>query len=178
MTTSKLNIYFFIGITFLLLTWLFVGVFRDSEFHEPFIFTKYKPTFKIFFHTPIGESDLALKDLSTNEQREETAFQEFVIKQDRQYNSNPKLWYLPFILIQFTLTFLSFGILRKRARLTYINWRLPVHFLINLIFTSTGLTFLLSFDKTTISIFSVLIILSVNYWTTGLFTRRRVRLAA
>ncbi len=157
------------------MTWLFVGIFRDSEFYEPSIFTKYRPTFKVFFYTPIGESDLKVEELSASKQSEEVAFQEFVIKQHQQYYSNSKLWYLPFILMQLTLTFLLFGILKKRTNLTYKNWQLAVHFLINLIITSAGLSILLSLDKTIISMLIILIILAANCWTIVLLTKRRLR---
>ncbi|MFT3682151.1 MAG: hypothetical protein QM791_17890 [Ferruginibacter sp.] len=158
------------------MTWLFVGIFRDSEFYEPSIFTKYRPTFKVFFYTPIGESDLEMEELSTSKQSEEIAFQEFVIKQHQQYNSDSKLWYLPFILIQLTLTFLCFGIFKNWTNLTYKNWQLAVHFLINIIITTAGLAFLLSFDKTIITMLIIVIILAANCWAIILLTKRRLRI--
>jgi hypothetical protein len=87
------NIYIFIGIVFLILTWLFVGLYRDDEFYEPNLFTKYRPTLKVNFYSPTGMSDLTVDDLIDEKKVEEIAFQEFVIKQHIQYNSNARLWY-------------------------------------------------------------------------------------
>jgi hypothetical protein len=175
--TTKLNRYIFAGAACFLLTWLFVGIFRDSEFYEPEIFTKYRPTFKVFFHTPIGEGSLQLKDLAKEKQTEEINFQEFVIKQHQQYNSSARLWFLPFILIQLTLTFLSFGLYKTRRSFSYKPWQLPIHFFLNLIITSIGFSLLLMFDKLVATIVISLTILCINSWTTYLLTKQKLKLA-
>ena len=64
-----------IGLGSLLL--LFVGVKEHPELDEYFVFLKYKPTTKVFFYTPIGESDKTLADLSPAQQAEERAYDEF-----------------------------------------------------------------------------------------------------
>jgi hypothetical protein len=145
--TKRPNIYIFIGTVFLILTWLFVGLYRDDEFYEPNLFTKYRPTLKVNFYSPTGMSDLTVDDLIDEKKVEEIAFQEFVIKQHIQYNSNARLWYLPFILIQLTLTFLNLGLLKIKHDLVYKKWLLPSHFISCLMFTSIALGFMLSFDQ-------------------------------
>src|SRR5258706_3061491 len=101
----KTNVFLILGTAFLLLTWLFTGVFRDDEFYDPDLFTKYRATFKVYFSSPIGMQDMKIEDLSPNGQLEEIAFQEFVIKQEIQNNGNGHLWFMPYVLIQLTLTF-------------------------------------------------------------------------
>jgi hypothetical protein len=97
------------GILTLLTTILFCGIARDSEFYEPTIFVKHRPTLKFHFYTPIGESDLKLEDLTEDKKREELLYQEFVVNQGVCADNLNRLWFAPPILIQLTLTFLSVG---------------------------------------------------------------------
>ena len=145
--TIRPNIYILLGTVFIIFTWLFVGLFRDDEFYEPTLFTKYRPTLKVNFYSPIGMQDLKVDDLPTDRRTEEKAFQEFVMKRHVQNNSEARLCYLPFILIQLTLTFLTFGILKMKRELAYKKWQLPTHFVVCLVLTSLGIGFILSFDK-------------------------------
>lgn len=161
------------GQFFLILTWLFVGLYRDDEFYEPNLFTKYRPTFKVNFNSQTGMSDLTADDLTGDRQAEEIAFQEFVIKRHIQNNSDARLWYLPFILIQLTLTFLSFGIFKIKQDLVYKKWQLPTHFTVCFIVTSIGLAFILSFDNLLSTVIGGLLILTINYWTLLLLTKHR-----
>lgn len=171
--TRRPNIYILLGTVFIILTWFFVGLYRDDEFYEPNLFTKYQPTFKVNFYSPTGQSDLTVSDLSADKQVEEIAFQEFVIKRHIQNNSNAQLWYLPLILIQLTLTFFSFGVLKSKRDLVYKKWHLPTHFAICLIITSIGLGFILFFDKLLSTVIGGLLILTINYWTLILLTKQR-----
>jgi hypothetical protein len=165
--TRKLNI--LLGTIFLILTWIFVGVFRDDEFYEPTIFIKHRPTLKVNFYSPIGMSDLQLKDLTPEKQRELLAFDEFVIKQGIQYNSNDRLWYLPFVLIQITLTFFTFAILNSKV---HKIWKLILHFSICILPTTFGLAFTLVFDRTFMTVFLGLLIFAVNCLILYLLTRQ------
>ena len=171
--TTRPNIYILIGTVFLILTWLFVGLYRDDEFFEPNLFTKYRPTFKVNFHSAIGMQDLKVDDLPPDRKVEEIAFQEFVIKRHIQNNSNVPLWYLPLILIQLTLTFLIFGIMKMKRDLVYKKWQLPTHFAVCLVLTSLGLGLILSFDNLLELIFGGLLILTINYWAVVLLTRQK-----
>jgi hypothetical protein len=171
--TIRPNIYILLGTVFIILTWLLVGLFRDDEFYEPSMFTKYRPTFKVNFYSPIGMQDLELKDLSPDKQIEEKSFQEFIMKQHIQNNSDARLWYLPYILIQLTLTSFCLGILKIRRHLVYKKWQLPTHFAICLILTSFGFGFILSFDNLNLTIILVTLLLAINYFTLILLTSRR-----
>ena len=171
--TRRPNIYLLFGTVFLILTWIFVGLYRDDEFYEPNLFTKYRPTFKVNFYSPIGQSDLTVNDLSADKQVEEIAFQEFVIKRHIQNNSNAQLWYLPLILIQLLLTFFSLGVLKSKLDLVYKKWHFPTHFAVCLVLTSLGLGFILSFDNLFVTVFGGLLILTINYWTVVLLTRQK-----
>lgn len=81
-----------IGIITLLTTILFCGIARDSEFYEPTIFVKHRPTLKFHFYTPIGESDLKLEDLTEDKKREELLYQEFVVNQGVYADNLNRLW--------------------------------------------------------------------------------------
>ena len=164
--TIKPNIYLIVGTVFLLLTWLFVGLFRDDEFYEPELFIKHRPTFKTNFYSPTGMSDLTVNDLTADKQVEEIAFMEFVDNRNRQ------LWFLPFILIQFTLTLLMLGFYKLRQTITFKNWQLPAHFFINIILTTLGLVFALSVDNVFMAAILLLAILTINYLSILVLTRR------
>lgn len=153
---NKLNSYLIVGFGLLLMTWLFVGVSYDDEFFEPTLFTKYKPTFKVNFYSPIGQSDLTLKDLSSNQQFEEKAFQEFVKNHDGQF-------ILSGILIQLTFTFLCLGIYQLRRSVLFKIWQILTHFLLNFIITALGLVFILQFYQIFVGGFITVIVVTINY---------------
>jgi hypothetical protein len=173
--TAKPNIDIILGVICFLLTWLFVGFFRDDEFFEPTIFTKYRPGLKINFYSPIGMQSLSIKDLPVDKQNEEIAFQEFVIQQHQQNNSNAPLWYLPFLLIQVTLTFFTIpvhGLIKPlKGQKKYLVW----HFLANVIPTSLIIGFILSFDNLYWTCFLVISILILNILTAVVLTRSAVK---
>jgi len=174
--TSRLNIYLVFGTVFLLLTWLFVGLFRDDEFYELDLFTKHRPTFKMNFYSPIGMQDLKVEDLTPDRQLEEIAFQEFVIKQHLQNKSDARLWYLPLILIQLVLTFYSFGIYKSTRKPHFKMWYFPAHLAINLIMTSICLALILAFDNMLSTIILTFIITTINYGTLILMTKQKSKL--
>ena len=165
--TIKPNIYLIVGIICLLLTWLLVGLFRDDEFYEPGLFTKHRPSFKVNFYSPTGMSDLTVNDLNANEQVEEIAFEEFV------YKRNDQLWFLPFILIQSTLTLLIFGFYKLRQNIIFKIWQLLAHFLINVFFTILDVAFILFLDNIFMTIILMLVIIAINYFTILVLTRRK-----
>ncbi len=171
--TTRLNIYIIIGAFFVILTWLFVGLFRDDEFYEPDLFTKYRPTLKVNFYSPIGMQDLKVDDLSSEKKDEEIAFQEFVMKRNIQNNSDPSLWYLPYILIQLTLSFFSFGFLKMKLDLVFKKWQFFVHFAVCFISTSFGIGCILFLDNLFFAVIGGFLILIINYWTLGLLTRQK-----
>jgi len=171
--TIRLNIYLIVGTIFLLLTWILVGIYRDDEFYEPNLFVKHRPTFKVNFHSPIGMQSIDLKDLGADDQLEEMAFQDFVVDRHQPNNSDAKLWFLPFILVQLTLTFLTLGIYKSIRTKIFKNWQLLTHLFVNLIVTSLCLIFILVFDKIFFSIILALLIMTINYGTIVLLTRQK-----
>ncbi len=153
-------------------TWMFVGIFRDDEFYEPTIFVKHRPSLKVNFYSPIGMSDLKFEDLTPVEQSELVAFDEFVVKQGIQYNSN-RLWYLPFVLVQMVLTFLTFGILNSKGNKV---WRHMLHFSICVLPSSIGLAFILAFDRMFTTVFLGFLIFAVNCFVLYLLTMQGKRI--
>jgi len=148
---------------------LFCGISRDSEFYEPTIFVKHRPTFKIHFYTPTGESDMTLSDLSEEGKKEELLYKEFVQDQGVYTDNLNRLWLLPPILIQLTLTFFSFVTARQNG---INNKRLLVHFLMNLIPT-TVVVGLMLFNEKPWQLFGLTtIVLIINVWTIR-FTQRK-----
>jgi hypothetical protein len=57
---------------------LFFGVYHHDEFAEKHLFIKHRPTWKRYFYSPIGMSDIKIEDLSIEEQLEENYFEEFI----------------------------------------------------------------------------------------------------
>tara|TARA_R110002051_G_scaffold225543_1_gene288471 strand:+ start:309 stop:551 length:243 start_codon:yes stop_codon:yes gene_type:complete len=56
----------------------FIGVFSHDEFGETHVFVKHKPIWKWNFYSPLGMSDVKLKDLSKEKQKEQILFNEFI----------------------------------------------------------------------------------------------------
>lgn len=158
------------GLLTLLATILFCGISRDSEFYEPTIFVKHRPTIKVHFYTPTGESDMTLSDLTDEGKKEEILYREFIEEQKVYSDNLNRLWFLPPVLIQLTLTFLSFGSARQNA----INpSRLPIHVLMNLVPT-TVIVSLMLFSDNLLPVFGLTAILGVvNVWTIKLVQRKR-----
>jgi len=98
------------GIILLLITFMFVGVYRDDEFFEPDLFIKYQPTTKMFFYSPTGQSDAQLKDLTSEQKKEEIAFQKYII--ERNIQSNNKLNWLAYLLVLTTFCFVIWEIIK------------------------------------------------------------------
>nr|WP_199002244.1 hypothetical protein [Flavobacterium sp. ASV13] len=170
---TKPNQYITLGIVFFIISWLFIGLFRDDEFYEPFLFIKYRPSFKVNFYSPIGMQDLSLHELSPDKREEELAFQDFVVNHKIQNNGDAKLWYLPFILIQLTVTFFCLGILKTKHNIVYKKWPYFIHPVIGIVFTFLGIIMLLCIDSWFPLIFGSLVILLFNYALLMLLTRRQ-----
>ena len=59
---------------------LWIGVYEDDEFYEKHIFIKPKPTWKSYFYSPRGMRDLELSQMSLEDQKEQRAFDEYVLE--------------------------------------------------------------------------------------------------
>jgi hypothetical protein len=78
-----MNKRFFGGIILLILITsfrLFFGVYVDDEFGDESLFIKHRPIWKWKFYSPIGMSDLRMKDLTKEKQIEEKYYDEFIRK--------------------------------------------------------------------------------------------------
>lgn len=79
------------ALTGLLVAWAFLGVYRDREFHSLSMFVKHRPSPKIYFFAPLGESDTPMSKLPVKYQKEEEAFHAFV-EADRGYYRSVRVW--------------------------------------------------------------------------------------
>jgi uncharacterized membrane protein (DUF485 family) len=126
------------GFLFLLITWLFTGIYKDDEFYEAALFTKRSPSPKAVFYSPIGMSDKDIGQLSPDKQAEENAFREQVLEANVP-EQGLFLATLPYGLIQLTLTFLFFGIYSLFSNRTFKPWHFILHFIINFFTTGIGI---------------------------------------
>lgn len=58
--------------------WLSFGVFSDREFGTLYLFKKHRLSSRLFFYSPVGESDTPASSLPSGAQRAEADFEEFV----------------------------------------------------------------------------------------------------
>ena len=57
---------------------LFAGIYIHDEFGETHYFIKHRPIWKWSFHSPVGQSDLKIEDLTKDDQKEQILFDEFI----------------------------------------------------------------------------------------------------
>lgn len=150
-----------IAIVLIIFSWLFIGVFSEPEFGDKTIFIKHKPTFKIEFYSPIGESDLKLSELNKEKQIEEIAFQEYIINQNLLKNNNSDFFAI--LLIGMIFTYLSLGIYKLKNSGVYLFWQIITQFIINIVISTIGIALMLTFNKSYISIIILTLIFIVNY---------------
>ncbi len=67
-----------LSIAIMVMGWLFLGLYRHREYGDLHLFIKPRPTFKLFFYAPVGESDTTLEQLSPMERYEEMMYKEYV----------------------------------------------------------------------------------------------------
>lgn len=75
----------------LLVASAFLGIYRDREFQSFAVFVKHRPSPRIYFSAPRGESDLPVSKLPLKDQREEEAFHVFV-EVNRGYYRSLRVW--------------------------------------------------------------------------------------
>ena len=160
-------LFLLIGLITLVITILFCGISRDDEFYEHTIFVKHRPTIKLYFYTPIGQSDLNLTDLTEDKKREELMYQEFIDGQKIYSDNLDRLWFLPPVLIQLTLTFLSLGITGIKIR----KHGVLIHFLMNVIGSVFAVASALYLDKVWM-IVTLIGLIWLNVWTTKFVERK------
>ncbi|HEY6161327.1 MAG TPA: hypothetical protein VI112_08895 [Bacteroidia bacterium] len=167
------NIYLFLGISLLVICFLFTGLWCDDEFDEPGLFFKHSPSLRMEFYSPIGMSDMSLADLSEEKASAQLDFNEFIIKQGVQYPGNLRDKFVP-LLYAFTLTVLLYGFLPFFKRQFTIK-HMGQHFLVNGIVFFAGTTLLLSFHSPISLLCMLSVILFVNFITAFLFSKSQPR---
>ncbi len=154
-----------LGLLFLTITLLFVGIQRDREFWDASTFIKYKPTLQLIFISA-GEDDL-------------TNVSEQVIGKDARYNKYVERHQLPdfsSVIIQLTLSFTFLGmwglVKNKSLPLQTLLW----HFLIcGILGAILGLSVLLYYLDSWMSYPICLIILGTNIITCNLLSKKLKR---
>lgn len=58
----------------------YFGIYVEEEFGDKNLFLKHRPIWKWKFYSPIGMSDLKIKDLTIEKQIEEKYYDEFIRK--------------------------------------------------------------------------------------------------
>jgi hypothetical protein len=139
---------------------LFCGIYREPEFYDPSIFVKHRPTFKLEFYSTTGERDF--EQLDEESKKEELAYQEFIVDQKVDTDNLYRLWYLPSILFQLTLTFFCFAI---KQGIGIRPRNLIIHFLINLIPSTIIIALMLSNEGSWWVLGLGLLLLAINVCT-------------
>ncbi|MFC3561408.1 hypothetical protein [Pedobacter jamesrossensis] len=101
MKIINLNIVILLSI---LITWLFVGIKADDEFGGHSTFFKYKPSFQVYFKSPLGMQDMPANypsELVT----EEALYDDFVNK--KHFSDNCILPYLADVFILITISLIG-----------------------------------------------------------------------
>ena len=80
MKTRTIGLILFIIIVAGIIIRLFAGVYIHDEFGEKHFFIKHRPIWKWSFHSPAGLSDLRIEELTSNDQKEQLLFDEFIRK--------------------------------------------------------------------------------------------------
>jgi len=152
-------IFIVFGIMLILFSILFIGLYRDDEFNELRAFTKHRPTTKMYFYSPIGMQPLNIEDLTPEKRVEQLAFNEFIIGNKIQF-SRDKLWFIPPLLIQLSLTLLTFGLF---ITLTNMRILIPIlHLSILYVFTALGLTLITIIDQFSSTLIIGIFLLTIN----------------
>jgi hypothetical protein len=167
------KVHFGLAIICFVLLWLFVGIFRDDEFYDPYLFIKHRPTLKVHFYSPIGMTDNTLADLTAEQRYEEIAFQEFVDNRGVQNEPDGQWWFVPFLLIQLLITSLL-SAYRPCADTKGCVKKFIIHIILNISITSIALAFALTFDRALATFILAAIVLLINYFVWK-FLRTRIR---
>ena len=77
---SKPNKYLLISAILFIVLWLMIGISRDDEFADHSILVKYRPTFQIYFASPLGMDDRPA-DYPSELDTEEQLYNRFVRQQ-------------------------------------------------------------------------------------------------
>lgn len=78
MECNRRHLFIFLALACLVVGCLYLGVYKEREFDEYRLFVKHRPCSCLYFHSPVGESDLSLSDLKGSDYQREMLFREFV----------------------------------------------------------------------------------------------------
>jgi len=67
-------------LTVIVITKFWIGVYEDDEFYEEHVFFKHRAIWKTYFYSPRGMSDLNISEMSSEQQKEQKLFDEFIIE--------------------------------------------------------------------------------------------------
>lgn len=125
MRHASKNIFLVSGIISLLLTILFMGFSRDDEFSEPDIFLKYRPSFQVYFDSPLGMQDMP-PDYPAELKEKQAVYDEFILA---KHQTDTGIWrWLPLVLLAVTLGLLTTGIYSLNRKANFIGWRVMIYF--------------------------------------------------
>ncbi|MGJ1384470.1 hypothetical protein [Sphingobacterium siyangense] len=108
---SKRGYYVTLAVLFII-QWLMVGISRDDEFAEHSLFVKYRPTFQVYFYSPLGMDDRPLGYPARLDQIE-ARYDNFV--RERHWSSGD----IPLILAEAVMV--AFGFLLLGGILAYLR---------------------------------------------------------
>ena len=169
MISSKL--YFYLGLISFTFSILFIGVYCHDEFNELNIFTKHRPTNKLYFYSPIGMQPLSIQDLSEDQQKDQLAFNEFIVDAKIQFKGDDT-WFVPPLLIQLTLTFLIFGISTIKPSPIQSIFIPFTHALLLFIITGLGITAMAVINNlATITVIPIVLVVA-NYMTAKILSKK------
>jgi hypothetical protein len=78
-TKAKVAVGVSLASLLVLITWLKLGVYTDREFGDfYYVFPKHRLSFRFYFYSPSGESDIPMSSLTPAQQEAEMAFEDFV----------------------------------------------------------------------------------------------------
>lgn len=106
-----MNVKLKIGLLFLTLSVLFLGIKVDDEFADYDVFVKYKPSIQMYFKLPLGMQDMP-KNYPKELRAEENIYNQFV--RERHWRNEPFfIVSISAILIFGTLYFMFTGIKKQ-----------------------------------------------------------------
>lgn len=94
----------------------FIGVKNHPDEDHRMIIVKHKPSFKLEFYSPIGNSQKLLEELTEEEQKEELLYQEFIKRPSSQTIDNIALVFFQIGIYLIVLNLLKIIFFRRKYR--------------------------------------------------------------
>jgi len=148
-----MNKFIIIGILLFFISILFIGINKKSDSPEASIFIKSTASLNMVHVPEIKNSQVTLEELTQQ------------LKEKDESSENNVSNFLPYLLIQLTLTFLFLGIYKVRFTSKFEKWLFPLHFIINFFITTFIIGGMLVSDNIFVTIALSLVTLFVNYFS-------------